>query len=552
MLIQATTLDFKQLPQADVCIVGAGAAGISLACELDGSGLSVLLIDPGQAIPKKEPSQAAYEGTSDAPHAHPSFFRRRGYGGTTGIWGGRCVPYDPVDFAARDHVPHSGWPLGYDDIARHYPAAMRYLDAGEFAFTTQGALQQASPTFPGAAPSEALLTEAIERYSLPTDFGHRYHHKLVASRNVSVLGGVQVLELLRNPDTGRIEGLVCCLSDGTKRFTLAPRQVVLATGGIETPRLLLSSDVANGGIGNQHDLVGRFYTCHLEKIHGQVRSQRPGVVFDFERTRDGVYARRKILIKDEVQHQQKLMNISFRLHYPDVSQASHKSAVLSAVYLAKRTLIPEYRRILQHSTDEAPAPSTLAHVGNVVRGLPDLVAFGVKWLRERVLAERKLPYVLVANADHSFPLEFNAEQVPLYDSRITLGQGTDEFGMRRVHVQWKKCAQDIDSIARAYRLLRCELESTGLYSVEFDDARLEQDLAEAFPVGGHHIGTARMAASPEHGVVDQDCRVFGTPNLYIASSAVFPTSSHANPTLTIVALSLRLAQHLKQSLVVPA
>jgi choline dehydrogenase-like flavoprotein len=425
---------------------------------------------------------------------------------------------------------------------------MNYLDAGAHKFSAIDIFDDHRPTFPGVFDDGDIITDAVERYSLPTDFGRRYGQRLEHSKNVMVLGGVQLLRLNRDSGSGNITGLACALSDGKTPFTLEADQVIMAVGGIETPRILLASDPDRGGIGNDLGLVGRYYTCHVEKIHGLVRSKKPGLVFDFEKTRDGVYARRKILIKESVQRQHKLMNISFRLHYPDISQPEHRSSVLSAVYLAKRTLIPEYRRILQHSSDDAPMPSMEAHLRNVALGMPELMGFGVKWLRERVLAERKLPYVLVPNADQSFPIEFNAEQIPLWDSRVLLGDKLDEFGVPQVHVHWQMCEQDIDSICRSYRILRDALNATGACSVEFDDERLFDDLSRSFPVGGHHVGTTRMGASSEHGVVNGDCQVFGVPNLYIASSSVFPTSSHANPTLTIVALSLRLAGFLKHKL----
>nr|WP_235913802.1 GMC family oxidoreductase [Pseudoroseomonas coralli] len=187
----------------------------------------------------------------------------------------------------------------------------------------------------------------------------------------------------------------------------------------------------------------------------------------------------------------------------------------------------------------------LAHAANVLRDSPGVLNFGQKWLRKRTFASRKLPFVVVRARDGSYPLDVNAEQVPNPDSRVTLGQEKDAFGLPRLRVDWRLHPADVDSLVRTMRLARDAFARSGVARLDFDDATLEAEVRASTPVGGHHIGTARMAESPRQGVVDANCAVHGVPNLYIASSAVFPTCSHANPTLTIVALALRLADHLK-------
>ncbi|MFC7610872.1 GMC family oxidoreductase [Teichococcus aestuarii] len=139
----------------------------------------------------------------------------------------------------------------------------------------------------------------------------------------------------------------------------------------------------------------------------------------------------------------------------------------------------------------------------------------------------------------------NAEQVPNADSRVTLTGERDAYGLPRLQVDWRLHRQDIDSLVRSMRVARDAFARSGTATLTFDDATIEDEVRASTPVGGHHIGTARMAESPRDGVVDAHCAVHGVPNLYVASAAVFPTSSHANPTLTIVALALRLADHLK-------
>lgn len=545
MILPADSLTETSPLSAAVCIVGAGAAGITLASELNGAGFPVLLLEAGGPGFRGRVSQDPYAGTAHEPHPTPAHFRRRAFGGSTTLWGGRCVPFDPIDFERREYAEGSGWPIRYDEVARHFPKAMAYCEAGEADFRVDTALADPRPTLPGLPPDSPVDASVIERYSLPTDFGARYRDTLAKSGNVRVVTGAHVLRLVKAPGEDRITAVEFVTRSG-RNLKAEATVFVLATGGIEAPRLLLASDPEGRGFGNHSDCLGRYYTCHVENILGVLRPRQPGIPFDFERTRDGVYGRRKLQIREDVQRREGILNIAFRLHYPDISDPRHQSPVLSAVYLAKRTLIPEYRRILQHGgTAGVGGATVLSHVGNVALGLPALSAFSARWLRRRVLAKRKLPYVLVPNADGTFPIEFNSEQTPLAESRITLGSERDEYGIPRVHVDWRMGETDVESIAKAYRLLRDSLAGTRTCTVEFDDSTLRERIGRSMPVGGHHMGATRMAAAASGGVVDPDGAVFGLPNLYVASASVFPTSGHANPTLTLVALAIRLGGHLR-------
>ena len=219
---------------------------------------------------------------------------------------------------------------------------------------------------------------------------------------------------------------------------------------------------------------------------------------------------------------------------------------MSAIYLARSALASEHRAILQHGSEPAVRSGAGAHLRNIALGLPDVAHFGHQWLFQRLLARRKLPYTLAKNKDGSFPLEFNCEQTPLAGSRVTLGNDTDPDGLRRVDVKWQLCTQDVEAAHRGLLLLQSELELKSSCRIQFNEPDLEQALTRSIPLGGHHIGTARMGASPRTGVVDRDCALFESPNVYVASSAVFCTAGHANPTLSIVAFALRIADQLKR------
>jgi choline dehydrogenase-like flavoprotein len=466
------------------------------------------------------------------------------FGGTTSLWGGRCIPLDPQDFKRRPYVSNSGWPILYEEVAKHYPRALDYCDAGRFEFTATGSLRAPTPTIEGFNGRGEVLTDLIERYSLPTDFGRKFRDQLIQSRDVTVLLQARCTRLQKAEGADLIEFVE--YMDGTGKVRrLSARTVVLASGGIEVPRLLMHSDREGRGLGNHHDLLGRFYSCHFETVSGRLIANGALVAFGFEKTSDGIYCRRRMQFSEEFMARHELPNMVFRLHFPDYSDPMHGSSVMSAIYLAKTLLPAEYRTILRHNKGAEDSHGNLAHLRNLFTGLPQLFKFAGDYIFRIKLARRRLPYTLVPNADGSYPLEFNCEQTPEPSNRITLTRDCDQQGIRRVHVNWRLCDTDIDSACRGFRLLRESINGRSRSRLEFDDEKLRQDISQSVPLGGHHLGTARMGHSARDGVVDKDCGVFGIQNLFIASSAVFPTSGYANPTLTIVALTLRLAEHLK-------
>lgn len=553
MLFDARTLDGSAVIACDVCIVGAGAAGIAIACELAGSALSVLLIEAGGAsfsTASQEPLHGSVEGSS--PHAPPHMYRRRVLGGATSVWGGRLVPMDAIDFEARDYVPHSGWPVNWDTVEPYYRRAHDYLQGGACTYTVQGALGPDAPPTIAGFRSDIVDTDRIERFSEPTDFGKAYLPRLQQASNIRILLNAQCLRV-ETAESGAVTALACA-SSPERRFTVQPRFTVVASGGLEATRLLLASDTSRrGGLGNESGRLGRFYMCHIENTLGRLHlnpQSHPAVV-DFERTGEGVYVRRKFTLNADAQRRHRLLNATFRLHFPFISDPAHRNGILSAVYLAKDCVLPEYRRKL--ATIELAKRDRMmqdwrfwaAHVGNVARDTVPVGRFGADWVRRRILARRKLPHVVVRNRDGIYPLDLNMEQVPNPDSRVTLAGETDAFGMPRLCIDWRMTGQDVDSIVRTFQQLRIAFAQSGCARLEFHDEELAAQVLDSTPIGGHHMGTARMAASPRDGVVDANGEVFGAPGLFVASGAVFPTSGHANPTLTIVALAVRLADHLK-------
>jgi choline dehydrogenase-like flavoprotein len=395
--------------------------------------------------------------------------------------------------------------------------------------------------------SDRVTTDTLERFSCPTDFGRRYGHRLATSRNVRVLLNANCTELHLAPDGAHVESITVRTLSG-KRFSVAASYVVLAVGGLEVVRLLLASrGVQRNGIGNSADLVGRYYMCHIAGTLGAltVNGAATRVYHGYELSPEGVYCRRRIAFPEPVQRELGIGNVIARLHHPRITDPSHCCGPLSALYLAKFLIAYEYGKRL-HGEDAATWSNWLAHFRNVATQPLGTAEFLFHLARKRFLAHRKFPSIIVRPPLGQYTLDLHAEQQPNPDSRVELATATDSLGLPRLRVDWRYSSHDIYSVSEALRVMADEVARTGCGRLDYQSETIEQLLLRDGAYGGHHIGTARMGASPSTSVVDGDCRVHNVGNLFISSSAVFPTSGQANPTLTIIALALRLGDHLKR------
>jgi choline dehydrogenase-like flavoprotein len=530
---------------ADICLIGAGAAGIAMALELAGSARSVLLLESG-GLEAEPATQDLYAGSvvDERLHSPPDRYRQRRFGGTTTIWGGRCMPLDAIDFEPRDWVAHSGWPIGLADLAPYYPRANRLCEAGAFAYTVTEAFDRPLRPLIEGFQSTHFSTDTLERFSCPTDFAWRYGHRLRAAANLRVLLHANVTGLhLAALGLGSLT--VRTLAG--RAFTVRAAEFVLATGGLEVPRLLLASrDVRPEGIGNAHDLVGRHYMCHLAGTVGALTIDRPlGAVWNgYDVSDEGIYCRRRLALNAGTQRRLRIGNFIARLHHPRITDPGHRNAILSALFLAKFMIPYEYAKRL-HGDERASLAAWARHVGNVLAGPFDAAGFAWHMLRDRKLAERKFPSVIFRPKANLFSIDFHAEQEPNPASRVTLDPAVDALGMPRLCIDWRYTRGDVETVSRSIALLAADVRDSGLGRLDYDPGGIEAEMTRYGAYGGHHVGTARMGRDPATSVVDAHCRVHGVANLSIASSAVFPTSSQANPTLTVIALALRIAERLR-------
>ena len=550
MIDDATHIQHGACLQTDVCIVGAGPAGIALALDLSGRGLSVMLLESGHLDPDAK-TQALYEGevADERMHSPPDKYRHRRLGGSSAIWGGRCMPMDPIDFESRNYVADSGWPISYTDLLPYYPKANALAEAGRFSYDASDALgADVAPMIRGFN-SPQIRTTGLERFSCPTHFGTRYSKRLQLAPRVQVWLGANCTRLGLQADGRSLQAAEFATLSGN-RFSVSARATVLATGGIETARLMLASnDISPAGVGNLHDVVGRYYMCHIAGNVGTLSLKGPpsNVLHGYEVAPEGIYCRRRLSVTSDEQRRRGLANAVARLHFPRITDPSHRNGVLSGLFLARKLISYEYGKRLNDG-DAASLGTYTRHLLNVVTDPLDTSAFLTHWLTKRTLADRKFPSVILRNRTNRFSLEMHGEQTPMANSRVTLSDKVDVLGMPKVRVDWRYSPADIESLRRTLDLIAQEFEVSGTGRFEYQRETLEQDLTRFGAYGGHHIGTARMGHDVRSSVVNADCQVHTVHNLFVAGSAVFPTSSQANPTLTLIALALRLGDTLSRRL----
>lgn len=550
MIFSGTQLNPGATLETDVVIAGSGAAGIPMALELAEAGISVVLLEAGTEKLRRA-DQALYEGHVVDPELHQPAdkYRQRRLGGSTVTWGGRCVPLDPIDLERREYVPFSGWPITFEELDRYMGPANDWLEAGDYAYSSRRVFGDKVPPMIAGFESDIVSTDSLERFSRPTDLFRRYRSRLAVNENLRLIYDASVSHIALSPNGRSVDALDVTTLCG-RRFRVRGSHYVLAAGGIEVPRLLLAAnDVHKNGIGNHHDVVGRYYQCHIAGNVGRLEffGNAAGIRHGYEISDEGIYCRRRLSLTEEEQRRRRLNNVVFRLHFPRIADPAHRSGVLSLLYLAKRFISYEYATRLRDGDGDSLS-TWMAHARNLVLSPLETARFLLMWTRKRTFASRKFPSVILENKTNVFSLEAHGEQAPNPDSRITLSRERDALGMPRVVVDWRYSPQDVRSVCESLSVLREEFLRTGVARLTFDDMSLEKDLLRFGAYGGHHIGTTRMGENPRTSVVDADCRVHGVENLYIASSSVFPTSSQANPTLAITALALRLGDHLASAL----
>jgi choline dehydrogenase-like flavoprotein len=511
---------------------------MAMALELERLGQRVLVLEAGGAGDAPAPNPASHAHIVDADrHAPMEITVCRGLGGTSWTWGGRCVAYDEIDWLDRPFVADAHWPVSGQEIEPWYKRAADYLLCGNDTF----AMPYKRPL------TDGLTVDFVERWARESRVILEHRAKLLASQNIRVSINTTVTMLNLSEDGRRVESLSVATPPGPA--TVKAKRFVLAMGGVETTRLLLAVQrrypAHFGGVDGP---LGRYYMGHISGKIADILFTDPETIddFDFKTDGSGSYYRRRLMLTTAAQMEHAVLNTAFWPDNPPFYDPSHGSGVLSSVFLALafpptgRKILPEGIR-LAHT---GPRPYQMAaHLKNAILGAPRGMVDIYRILRDRFIRKPKKPGFLVPNSGGKYALHYHGEQIPNPDSRITLTDEMDEFGVPQASIDLRFVDQDVASVIESHKLLDHALRTNGMAALvyRYPEEQLFERVYEAAEDGFHQVGTTRMGEDPATSVVDANLKVHGLENLHIASSSVFVTTGQANSTLVAVAFAMRLA-----------
>jgi choline dehydrogenase-like flavoprotein len=512
----------------DVAIVGGGMAGITLAERLRGDGRRVCLIEGGGYDPELRHQRLNQGLNVGRPYFGLDRCRFRVFGGASIRWGGWCRPIEPSDLDARDWIPRSGWPISYEQLAPHIPEAAAVVEiAPSFALSDWKDLLPPVPDL-GAPEFEPVIMQ----HSAEIDFGERARPAFTAGEDLTVLLNANVTELTLAPGTNRLERVEIATVSGN-RFSVHADTFVLAAGGVENPRLLLASRRERpAGLGNESDFVGRCFMEHPHVSPGHiVPAQGHTLPSFFKRSELGreAWVHGILAPTAAAARARQLPTCFFTLD--TMPHVAGPSALLDLPQSIMTPVAVAYRRLQRNY----PAAGTQLRK-----------TVSTAWRTGRELrASRGVDDSDSSNLRTLISVYARCEQTPNPSSRVTLDDTRDRLGVPRPRLDWRIADSDLAAVDTWTDTLDRTLRDSGFGHF------VRSDWRRKFVGGPHHMGTTRMSSSPGDGVVDANCKVHSVDNLYVTGSSVFTTGGHANPSLTMLALTLRLADHLRDQLDTP-
>ena len=546
MIIDSRSLPNNETIKTDICIVGAGTAGIILAKELMDKQFRVCLLESGGLEPDQETQKLCWGENIGLPYFTLDTARARYFGGSSNRWhiaignnslGARMRPLDEIDFEERDWIPYSGWPFDKSHIDPYYKRAQSICKIEPFTYDV-GDWEDSIRT-PRLPLTEDRVKTIIFKFGSNYPFIKYIPKEISKAGNINIYLHANVIEI-ETDEPARTVTRLCVATLQGNRFWVSAKVFILAAGGIETPRLLLLSNKRQKfGLGNQNDLVGRFFMEHLHFWSGIFVPSEPDIfkstaLYNNVNRVNGLPIIGKLAFTSKVLRREKMVNHCVqliprivlnsshsRLFYPGISSESVSSAKILVSAIRGRNIPDDFGK----------------HIKNVLTGMDDIAVAAYRKVRRKIYKNFNKKRIREFNLAHM------AEQIPNPNSRITLSDERDSLGLNRVLLNWQVSSADILSAIRAQEIIDEELRHSGLgrLYIHMNDEKPPSDLHGGY----HHMGTTRMHTDPKKGVVDKNCKVHNISNLFIAGPSVFPTGGYANPVLTIVALAVRLADHIK-------
>lgn len=529
----AANSDLPEFLRCDICIIGTGPAGMTIARELSGGSLRVTVLESG-GMQRQEATDALSEIENIGwPRVVDQWLvRNRILGGSSSTWTGRCAPFDEIDLERRDWVPYSGWPFELSDLIPYLDRSANYLGlAFGSGFNDDRIWALSGHRKPKVRPDPAKLLPMFWQYSRDPIHGDsvRFARQVDTELgpNITIVTNATALLVNATRSGTAVESVEFAAVDG-RRWVLPARTVVLCGGGIENARLLLCSDnVIKDGLGNGKDIVGRFLMDHPRgTVATFPTAEAKAVISQFHifrsRTVGANIFHHGMRLSPEIQHSEQLLNSAIWVREHRVWTRQRKSP---------EDFLNELTQFLRGDGNfRQDLRATLADAGLRVHDL-----------KENIISRRGL-----AGKLRGLTLDAMCEQLPNPDSRLTLTDRRDHLGMRIPRIDWRVSADEARSLQRITEFTVEYLSTLGIECPVAEWVRDGAMFPDTIRDAAHPTGTTRMADDPTRGVVDIHCQVHGIEGLFIGGSSVFPTSGHANPTQMIVALALRLADTLKE------
>lgn len=506
MHVDSRNLENNTLIEGDICIIGAGTAGISIARDWIDTPYKVILLEGG-GFEYDDQVQDLYDGETTGQKYYPLKSTRLHYfGGTTGHWAGMCAPYDPIDFVKRDWVPESGWPISRKDLDPFYARAHETLQLGPYNYEFDYWKSQV-PDMNPLPLDEKVIWNKMWQFS-DARFNNLYSDAIIKAKNIHLYTYANVVDIIANENLTETKEVIVKNHAG-KTHRVRAKHFIMACGAIQNARLLLASNSqASEGIGNTNDIVGRYFMEHLEHASAELWLSKP---FPTSLYSWGNVARAELAITEKVQTENKILN--------------------GTVSLSSLTVGRNLNSEMDVWNNKDPRKSA------------------EKFWKDISDARAAAEKVTEGSISRAFQLHTRIEQAPNPNSRVTLLSEKDELGVPKTKLNWELTNLDKYSIRRIYQLLGQQIGIAGLGRVRLNEfLRDENDTSwpSDLNAGWHHMGTTRMSDNPKKGVVNANCQVHGISNLYVAGSGCYATSGAPNPTLTLVALSLRLSDFVKE------